>query len=335
MNPPQIPPNRRPYSLSRREIVYLLLPAVVITLALMTFAVLRFGINRSEYSPEAHVDLRGADTNAHVRELNGHNSAPVLRVAVAPVISPEKSLELYSDFVSYLSQELGREPVFLRGRSYSRVNDLVRLRQCDLALVCTYSFVLGEQEFGMELLAIPQIGGETVYRSFIIVPEPSEVTSLMDLRGKRFASSDVLSTSGWLFPMAWLRSQGVDAARFFGKHIITGSHDQSVYAVSSGITDGAAVDSLVYQQVLSEDPSLHGKLKVIQRSSPFGMPPLVVPAQLSPELKGELQRVLLSMHERAPGKSILSSLNIERFVLARKTSYDSVRQLRAIWEESP
>ena len=202
-------------------------------------------------------------------------------------------------------------------------------------MVCTYAYVLAKREFGAELLAISQIGGETVYYSFIIAPESSPHASLVDLRGRRFASCDILSTSGYLFPMAWLKSQGLDAAHFFAEHVITGSHDRSVYAVTSGVAAAAAVDSLVYQQVVSADPGLGAKLKVIQKSSPFGMPPLVVPARLSAGLKAELRAVLFSMHTQSPGKDILASLDIECFVPAQDSSYDSVRQLSATWEGSP
>lgn len=318
----------------RRYIACLLLVSVGIILALGTFIGLHLGNDQTEFAPETRVNLKETEANAGTDDPDDNAAYPRLRIAIAPVISPEKSLETYRDFVDYLGRKLDRTPIFQRGQNYSEVNNLLRLKQCDMAMVCTYAYVLGEREFGMKLLAIPQIRGETVYHSFIIVPKSSEISSLLDLRNKRFASSDVLSTSGWLYPMTWLKSQGLDMERFFSKHIISGSHDKSIYAVTAGIVDGAAVDSVVYQQMVLKEPGLGEETKVIQESPPFGMPPLVVPAGISPDLEAQMRTVLFNMHTDSDGKEILGSLAIDRFVAAQKTLYDSVQQLRASWEES-
>ena len=97
-------------------------------------------------------------------------------------------------------------------------------------------------------------------------------------------------------------------------------------AVAAGDVDAAAVDSLVYQQMTGEDPSIAERIKVVQRSPPFGMPPVVVPAPLAPELKNGIRRVLLQMHQDPEGQSVLDSLGIECFVQADDQIYDSVRE---------
>lgn len=249
-----------------------------------------------------------------------------LTVAVAPVVSPKKSLEMYADLVRYLARRTDRYPSFLQGPNYAAVNELVRYRQCDMALICTYAYVRGEQEFGMEILAIPKIDGKTTYQSYIIVPQSSEVTSLLDLRGQRFASADFMSNSGWLYPVTWLLDQGESYHRFFGKHEITGSHDFSILAVAQGYVDGAAVDSIIYERMTKEDPEILSRTKIIQKSQPFGMPPLVVHPNIDPTLKEELYGVLVSMHLDEEGEKILASLGIDRFVTPNLEDYEDVRR---------
>lgn len=287
------------------------------------------------FKPETTLDLsdrvRISGPDGNVTAAN----TSVLRVAVAPVISPETSTEMYREFVGYLADSLGRRAAFMRGKNYSEVNDLIRMHQCDVALVCTYSYILAEKEFGAQLLAIPEINGRTVYHSLIVVPASSRASSLLDLRNQRFASCDVLSNSGWLYPMVWLKSRGLDEDDFFGKHVISGSHDRSVYAVKSGVVDGAAVDSIVYEQMIAKDPQLGKHVKVIHRSPPFGMPPLIVRAGLSADLLAELRRILFGMHEDRRGKAILESLGFDRFVAARNEAYDSVRDLHEAWQGKP
>lgn len=290
---------------------------------------------RSRYRPEATLDIS--------RQAGGDDVGPgtlpdregLLRVAIAPVISPEASLELYGDLVAYLARKLGRQPVFLRGESYSDVNDLIRMRQCDLAMVCTYSYILTMKEQGARLLAVPEIGGKRIYHSLILVPARSKAAQLSDLRDRRFASSDVLSCSGWLYPMARLKQEGFDPARFFREHVISGSHDRSVFAVRSGVVDGAAVDSIVFEQMVATDPELANELKVVERSPAFGMPPFVVPSGVPQALRDRLQRVLLEMHHDADGQGVLLTLGFDRFVIATDEEYASVRRLHELWQETP
>ncbi|MBT3295842.1 MAG: phosphate/phosphite/phosphonate ABC transporter substrate-binding protein [Verrucomicrobia bacterium] len=318
---------------SARVCLILACTALGLAIAVTAFTLLDRG--RIRFSPEATVDLQPC-----VEALENVSPPPpaatsVLRVAIAPVISPEASLELYADLIACIADSVGMKPVLLRGKNYSEVNDLIRMRQCDVAMVCTYSYVLAQAGFDVRLLAAPEIDGQRVYHSLIIVPATSKVVALSGLKDRRFASCDVLSTSGWLYPVVALKRQGIDAEGFFGKHIISGSHDRSVFAVKSGVVDAAAVDSIVYEHMLNMQPSLKAELKVIHRSPPFGMPPLVVPADLPPDQFARMQQVLLTMHTEKAGQRILKSLGFDRFFAPQDEDYDSVRDLHVSWTSHP
>ncbi len=249
-----------------------------------------------------------------------------LRVAIAAVISPKGTVESYTPFLDYLAGRTGRPVELVQRQTYAEVNNLVRDGQVDLALVCTGAYVQGHDEFGMELLAAPQVGGETVYYSYIIVPAGSPARSLADLRGKTFAFTDPLSNSGHLMPVYLLWQMGETPEAFFGRTLYTYSHDNSINAVAEGLVDGAAVDSLVYDYALSRDPTLADRVRVIARSEPCGMPPAVVPPGLAADLKAALREVLLTMHLDEAGRAVLDELLIERFVPIEDRAYDSVRQ---------
>lgn len=326
----QVPPSQR----ARIELAFAALVVLVIVAAAVPCA--RWLLDEppidSRYQPGVVVDLDGHDGTQRAFLPPSIDPGPRLRVAIAPVISPERSLEVYQPFVVWLAHRLGRVPVFLRRQSYAEVNDLVRFDRCDLALVCTYSFVRGEREFGMRAIAIPQIRGKTTYNSVVIVPPGRGWQSLIDLRGRRFASADVMSTTGWLYPVTWLLRHGERAEDFFGHQLIAGSHDRALMAVASGLAEGAAVDSVVYESMIAETPDLADRLEVIDRSEPFGMPPLVVPAGLDAALAASLQREVLRMHEDPEGARILASLEIDRFVEPTPEAYDGVRELASAWE---
>ena len=288
-------------------------------------ALIRHSRLDARFTPQRVVSLEEPAHASGAGTLGTPAPVPALRVAIAPVISPEQSLRTYRNFVRHLAKRLDRTPIFLQGNSYAEVNELVRFRGCDVALVCTYPFVRGEKEFGMELLATPMIEGATTYHSLILVSRSSHARNLFHLRGKRFASADLFSNSGWLFPATWLKSRDEAEDRFFGEHVITGSHDRAIRAVVSGHVDGAAVHSLVYQRMVAEDPDLARRTKTILKSPPFGMPPLVNHPKMDPTLKQQLLSTLLGMHDDSEGQLILTSLGIDRFVVPASELYDSVR----------
>ena len=248
-----------------------------------------------------------------------------IRIAVAPIVSPEKSMEMYDPFVDYIASKLGMKPTAIYRPTYSETNDLVRYQQCDIAIVCTYPFIRGEKEFGMQALVVSLVNGEKTYQSILVVPETSRAKTILDLRGKRFASADIMSTTGWLFPAMLLMDSGEVPDKFFGQHILTRSHDRSMQAVMDGFVDGAAVHGLVYNQMVEENPSILQKVKILTKSGPFGIPPVVAHPNLDPKLRQAILSILLNMHEDAQGKLILKKLQIDRFVIPEAHHFDSLR----------
>lgn len=252
-----------------------------------------------------------------------------LRVAVAPVISPRETLKSYSDLVDYLGKRLGRPAEIIQRSSYAEVNALIRSGDCDVAFVCSYAYLAGQRDFGMEALVVSQVNGNVHYFSYLIVPADSAAKDWADLRGKVFAFSDPLSNSGHLAPRYQLMQRGETPEKFFRKTIFTYSHDKSIRAVADKLVDGAAVDSLVYDYMLALHPELAKKTKVIGKSQPFGIPPVVVHPRINPTLRKQLKQAFLDMHKHPAGQAALKRLMIERFVPPDDHLYDSMRAVVA------
>ncbi len=284
------------------------------------------------YSPHRQVDLTEPSAPADTPAMPASPDSDLLVMAVAPVISPERSVPLYDGLVRYLAARVGRKPVLLQGSSYAETNDLVRQGRCDVAFVCTYAFVVGERSFGMQLLAAPIIQGSDTYQSLLVAPVDSGARSLLDFRGKRFASADPLSWSGSVYTATSLIAAGEDPHRFFGEQLVVGSHDRAIRVVALGLADGASVDSLVYEEMVRRDPELERRLEVVQSSPRFGMPPLVVPARIDPRLREQLLEALLGMSRSPEGTAVLQQLGIDRFVVPPARQYDDVRSGASVWE---
>lgn len=275
-----------------------------------------------------YVRLQTDDSAQVAGEQRAAGKLP-LRVAVAAVLSPKATFDIYAPMLDYLSQHLDRPVELLQRSTYAEINELIRTGQADVAFVCGGAFIEGERENYMELLAAPRVNGETIYHAYIIVPVASNAQSLADLRGQRFAFTDPLSNSGRLYLTYVLDQQGETPESFFNETIFTYSHDNSVRAVADGIVDGASVDSLVYNYLASHDPAITDATRILMTSHPFGIPPVVVHPDLDPDLKAQLRDALLSMNQDTQGRQALTSLHIDGFAIVDSTLYDSIRAMAA------
>lgn len=257
-----------------------------------------------------------------------------IRFAIAPVISPEKGFASYRLFMKYLAERLKRPVVLVQRKTYLEVNELLRNGTVHLALVCTGAFVIGNRDFGMDVVAVPRYQGKAQYYSLIIVRKESPIRNIMDLQGKRMALTDPLSNSGYFYPMFLIREMGKDPNQFFSRMLFTYSHDSSMQAVLEGIADVAAVDSLIFDHEVAQNGRLSSALRVIHKSPPFGINPVVASRKTPRSLVEDVRRILLGMDEDVEGRSILNLLRIEDFIEPPERMYEATKkmilQMRAV-----
>lgn len=257
-----------------------------------------------------------------------------LRGAVSGMMSPEENFFYYSRLFKYLSSKLGRDIQFRQRKTYSEVIDLLRSRDLDFALICSGAYVEAKNSFNAEILAAPLVKGHTSYFAYILVHTDSGIKSFDELKGKKFAFIDPLSNTGYLYPRYLVAKMGQSFDDFFKEIIYTYSHDNSIQAVEANIVDGAAVHSIVFDQIKAKHPQKISHVKIIQKSNQFGLPPIVVHANLDPETKKKIQLELLNMHQDKEGREILSQLEIESFVRLTDKQYDSIREMKSFLKKS-
>ncbi len=227
--------------------------------------------------------------------------------------SPARTLIHFSELEAYLSDKLHRPVQLKQRRTYEEINDLLAQDNIQMAFTCTGGYVTGSRRFGLELLVVPVINGHTYYRSYIVVRKDSDAHLLEDLKGRIFAYADPLSLTGYLYPTAKINQLGYQKKNFFKQDFFTESHDKSIEAVATGVADGAAVDSLIFDALVAARNPSAMKLKVIEKSEKFGMPPVVVSPNIDHELRADLQQVLLNMAKDPMGQDVLKKLGMDGF----------------------
>ncbi|MBC8017739.1 MAG: phosphate/phosphite/phosphonate ABC transporter substrate-binding protein [Verrucomicrobia bacterium] len=266
--------------------------------------------------------------SAETKPLHGQQSSPAgtpLRIGMGAMITPKAGYVYYQRLKDYIEKKIG-QPVQLVDRgNYDEMNRLLEEGGVDAAFVCAGPYVEGKQKFGLELLAMPLVKGKPVYHSYIIVPVDSPARRLEDLRGKVFAFTDPKSNSGKLAPTYMLSLLGETPQHFFGTVEFTYGHDKSIRAVAEKLVDGAAVDSLIWEYIALNTPAITAKTRILLRSEPYGIPPIVVRPGIDPQQKKKLLQILLHASEDEEGRAILKGMMIDRFVPGDDGNYDTIR----------
>ncbi len=281
--------------------------------------------------PEQKVDFSARPAPAATAQAA---AAPKLRFSVAAMLSPQGSLAAYSNLFELMGKRLGYQVEFVQRKTYREVNDLLLAGQVDAALVCTggYLELVRRAPEKIDLLAVPVVGGSTTYNSYVLVPAASRARSLADLAGKRFAYTDELSLTGRAYGIYWLKSHKQDPGSFFGAVQFTQSHDRSIEAVGKGLVDGACVDSLIYEEMAKVRPELAKAIRIIERSPPFGAPPVVASTGIAPERRAAIREVLLGIAGDPEGRKALDAIGFDGFQAITPAHYDGARRVaEATW----
>ncbi|MBW2064055.1 MAG: phosphate/phosphite/phosphonate ABC transporter substrate-binding protein [Deltaproteobacteria bacterium] len=299
---------------------------VIIAWALMFIAMVFPGCGSDSDVPV--VDF--SKTLAVERPEEETGSGLVLKVAVGAMISPKETFIYYRQLLEFLGEKMGRNIQLVQRKTYEEINELLGKGDIDLAFICSGPYVLGKEQYGFELLATPVVQGSHFYRAYLIVNRESPFKSLDDLRGRVFAFTDPDSNTGRLVPIYWLAKRGEDPETFFGKTIYTYGHDNSILAVARALVDGATVDGLIWEYYNQRDPVFTARTRIIKKSEPYGIPPIVVSKYPSEKVKEQARRLLLSMHLEEKGRIILKELMIDRFMEPREEWYASIRHMQRV-----
>jgi len=252
-----------------------------------------------------------------------------LRIGMGAMITPKEGYVYYQRLKEYIEKKLGQPVQMVDRGNYTEMNRLMETGCVDMAFVCSGPYVEGKEKFGMELLAMPLVKGKPIYYSYIIVPADSPVRRFEDLRGKVFAFADPKSNSGKLVPTYMLSEMNETPETFFSSFKFTYGHDISIHAVADKLVDGAAVDSLIWEYIAMTTPELAAKTKIVAKSKPYGIPPVVVRPGLDPKLKLRLKEMLIGASSDAAGREILRGMMIDRFVPGDDTNYNTIRSINA------
>ncbi|MEL6543961.1 MAG: phosphate/phosphite/phosphonate ABC transporter substrate-binding protein [Myxococcota bacterium] len=250
-----------------------------------------------------------------------------LRLSVTPIAAKTVLEREFEPLARYLSSAL-EVPVTLEiPESYSDATDRVVRGEVDVAFLSPLAYVLSaKRSTGLTVIATPIAQGAPTYASYILVREDAPMTELEQLKGKSIAFVDRRSTSGFLYPYAYLLDRGIEPDSYFGSVSFLGDHGSVVEALRSGRVDAGATFAAAAGFV---EGAAKTDLRILAKTGRIPYDAVVVVESVSDAAKTRLREAFLALSTRTEsGRQILrSSSGINGFLAADDSHYDEIRRV--------
>ncbi len=263
------------------------------------------------------------DKKKEPREIGRPAGQQELLIGLIPEQNVFRQRERYMALRQYLSDRMGIAVNFTSLSRYGNIIERFSAEKMDGAFFGSFTYAIAHHQIGVEPIARPvNLDGTSTYHGYIFVRSDSGIRKAADMRGKRFVFVDHATTAGYLFPLAWFRSKGIDDLdAFLGDVYFAGSHDAAIQAVMSKEADIGAAKNTIFDQLAAENPRVRKELVILASSDAVPQNCLAVRGDLDPELKSSLRRILLTMDKDKEGEEVLRRFGARGFIETSERDY--------------
>jgi phosphonate transport system substrate-binding protein len=252
-----------------------------------------------------------------------------LLIGLIPEMNVFKQKERFLLLGDYLSKKTGVEIKFTILSRYGNILDRFTSENMDGAFFGSFTGALAIEKLGVIPLARPvNLDGTSSYRGYLFARRDSKIRDVNGMKGKRMAFVEKATTAGYLFPLAYLKEQGIkDTDHFFSSSYFAGSHDAAIHAVLEGQADVGAAKHSIYDRVKADDSRVARDLIILAESPWVPSNGLCVRKGLDEGLKQKLKQALLGLDKDPEGAAVLQQFGALRFIDTNVSDYLPVFEL--------
>lgn len=231
-----------------------------------------------------------------------------IRYGISSQENSEDALTRSEPFRKHLEAKLGVPIKIFRSIDYAGQVEALRAGHIEFARVGPATYAVAYKVMGN---AIEPLGrdvdnfGSDGYYSVLAVKADSPYRTIDDLKGKIIGWADPNSTSGYQFPIYYLRRQGYEPTQFFSKSIFSGSHENGILGLVQGTFDAAATfwnneerGNIQRMELKKMIPT--GATRIIWKSPLIPNGPILSRSNLPAELKELLITTFINMPSENP-----------------------------------
>lgn len=215
--------------------------------------------------------------------------------------------------------------------SYAAVIEAMGSYQADIAWLPTYAYVLAHQKYDANVRLMTVRNGEKNYRGQFVALK-DEIQDIQDIQGKIIAYTDAASASGYIYPSAILKENGIVPK----DHIFAGGHPQAILAVYSGRADvacsywsppdefGRPTDAR--EKLFETHSDIYDKVRIVGFTDWIPNDTVTFRKNLPHDLEQKVVDALYGFAQSAEGQKTLKALyDVDGLDYATDADYDVVR----------
>ncbi len=253
-----------------------------------------------------------------------NNDRPLI-FGVHPYLHPTTLIERFTPLTDYLAKQMGQDILIRVGSDYNDHIEAIIQGKVDFAFLGPSLYIkLTQNNKQFTPLGRLSFSGKKLFRGAIIVRQDSNIKSLKDLRGKKFALGDPDSTLSSLLPISMLSDAGIQLEDLSEYTHLTNHHNVAL-SVLLGKYDAGGVK----EEVLNEYQSRG--LKAIQWSPEIPTHLFVARAGLPQQKINTLSQLLQNLHKQTGASDILQNIKkgTTAIIPAKLEEYGKLRELIA------
>lgn len=227
-----------------------------------------------------------------------------LRFGIEPVsASPTDMYEKFNPLSGYLRRKIGKKIELRVVSDYEGALRDIGRGITQFCFMAPITYIIANKKYGVKALVKTLMEGRPTYRSVIIAKSSSRISSVRDIKGRKFAFGNTHSVSSYVAPRVMLLDAGIDLKDLLHYEYV-GDHESVVDAVINGNFDaGGIAESIAYK---FKDKGI----KLIKFSEDLPGVMICAGKSVPNDVRDSLSSALTALTDSTPeGASILHSMN--------------------------
>ena len=260
-----------------------------------------------------------------------------LEMAFTPSQDTQKILATAQPLADMLAKETGYTINATVPTAYAPLIEAMGAGKVDVGWLAPFQYSVAHKVHGTEVILATVRQGSKTYVSEFITTVDSGIKKLEDLKGKRFAFGDPLSSSNYLYPAAEIKQKfGMEPEKFFSQVVFAGGHDKVVIAVYNKQVDAGATfgnsspnppETAARTTVVGTIPDVLQKVVKFYETEPIPNDTVSVRKGLPKDVTDKVRNALLKISGSDAGKKLLKDLyQIDGLAAAADGDYAPLRK---------
>ncbi|MFG1464771.1 phosphate/phosphite/phosphonate ABC transporter substrate-binding protein [Xanthobacter sp. DSM 24535] len=222
---------------------------------------------------------------------------PLIKVGLAPSQPTQaETKKVWEPIYKIVCDRAGVDLQLTVANDWAGISIAISSGQIDMAQMGPWGYVLAKINGGVEVINMMLVDGKPYYKGLIVARPGLKIAKFPDdAKGMSMQMLDTGSTTGWMVPTHYFKSQGIEPKQFFKPYAEGASAAAAQMATINGQVDLATGWDIHRNTMIRNGLMTADANEVVWESQPLPNECIVVRQGLDPELAKKLQAAFNSL----------------------------------------